>query len=79
MAREKGWGGVGVCQSGTLYAPTVVTERATSITQTSATLNASVNPNAGNVTECKFEYGTSASYGASAPCSALPGERRRAR
>ena len=28
-----------------------------SVTQTSATLNATVNPNGGEVSECKFEYG----------------------
>jgi len=40
---------------------------------TSATLNARVNPDGQNVTECEFEYGTSTSYGSSVPCSALPG------
>src|SRR5205085_11441694 len=53
--------------------PTVLTGTAASVTQTTATLAASVNPNAGNVTECRFEYGTSPSYGASAPCASLPG------
>jgi hypothetical protein len=55
-------------------APTVVTEPASSLTHTSATLNATVNPNGSAVTECKFEYGTSTSYGSSVPCLALPGE-----
>ncbi len=53
--------------------PTVVTKAASSVTQTSATLNATVNPNSGEVSECKLEYGTAASYGSSAPCSLLPG------
>jgi hypothetical protein len=44
------------------------------LTQTSATLNARVNPDGRNVTECKFEYGPSTSYGSSSPCVALPGE-----
>ena len=44
-----------------------------SVTQTSATLNAKVNPNGVEVTECKFEYGTTTAYGSSAPCSPLPG------
>jgi phosphodiesterase/alkaline phosphatase D-like protein len=54
-------------------APTVVTEAASSVTQTSASLTATVNPNEGEVSECKFEYGTTTSYGSSAPCSSLPG------
>jgi hypothetical protein len=45
----------------------------TLLTQTSATLNARVNPDGENVTECEFEYGTSTSYGSKAPCKALPG------
>ena len=54
-------------------APTVVSEPAASITQTSATLTASVNPNEGEVGECKFEYGATTSYGNTASCSSLPG------
>ena len=53
--------------------PTVVTEAASSITQTTATLNATVNPNGGEVSECKFEYGTTTSYGSSAPCTLAAG------
>jgi hypothetical protein len=53
--------------------PTVVTGAASSVTQTSATLNATVNPNDGEVSDCHFDYGTSLSYGSSVPCSALPG------
>jgi len=54
-------------------APTVVTGAVSSLTQNSATLGASVNPNGGRVSACEFEYGASASYGSSVPCSALPG------
>jgi len=54
-------------------APTVVTKAASSITQTTATLNATVNPNGGEVSTCKFEYGTTESYESSLPCSSLPG------
>ncbi len=54
-------------------APTVVTEPASAVGQTSATLNGSVNPNGGEVSECKLEYGTSSSYGSSAPCAPSPG------
>jgi phosphodiesterase/alkaline phosphatase D-like protein len=50
-----------------------VTEPASSITQTAATLNATVNPNGGEVSKCEFEYGTTKSYGSTAPCSSLPG------
>ena len=54
-------------------APAVVTEKASAITQTSATLNATVNPNGGEVSECDFEYGPTTSYGSTAPCSSAPG------
>jgi hypothetical protein len=53
--------------------PTVVTGAASSVSQTSATLGATVNPNGGEVSECKFEYGTTASYGSSGLCSPSPG------
>jgi subtilisin family serine protease len=53
--------------------PTVTTGTAALIDQTSATLNATVNPNGGTVTDCHFDYGTSESYGSSAPCASLPG------
>ena len=55
-------------------APTVVTKAASSITQTTATLNATVNPNGGEVSECKFEYGTTESYGSDrVVLASLPG------
>jgi hypothetical protein len=53
-------------------APSVETKKATAIEQNSATLNATVDPNGGDVSECKFEYGKS-TYGSSVPCSKLPG------
>ena len=53
--------------------PVVATSAASLVTQTSATLNARVNPNGGLVSECSFEYGTSTSYGSSAPCTPSPG------
>jgi phosphodiesterase/alkaline phosphatase D-like protein len=53
--------------------PTLVTDGATSIKQTEATLNATVDPDGAEVDECRFEYGTTTSYGSSASCSALPG------
>jgi hypothetical protein len=57
----------------TLSAPVVVTAAASSITQTSSTLNATVNPGGATVSECKFEYGTTTAYGSTASCSSLPG------
>ena len=53
--------------------PTVTTGTASAVTQTTATLGGSVNPNAGEVSECKLEYGTSTSYGASTTCNPAPG------
>jgi hypothetical protein len=53
--------------------PTVVTGSASALTQTSATLSATVNPNGGEVKACRFEYGTTTSYGSSASCASLPG------
>jgi len=54
-------------------APTVITGAASSLGQASATLNATVNPEDVTVSDCHFDYGTSPSYGSSAPCSSLPG------
>src|SRR5207249_2402718 len=53
--------------------PTSVTEAASAVTQTSATLHASVLPNGVEVTECRLEYGTTTAYGSSAPCAPPPG------
>ena len=53
--------------------PTVVTAAASSITRTSATLNATVNPEGAMVSDCHFEYGTTTAYGSSAACSPAPG------
>ncbi len=53
--------------------PAVLTRQASSVSESSATVNASVNPEGATATECTFEYGTTAEYGASAPCKALPG------
>ncbi len=54
--------------------PTVVTMNATSVTSSTATLNATVNPNGETVNSCRLEYGTSSkAYTASAPCTPAPG------
>jgi hypothetical protein len=52
---------------------TVETKAASSVTQTTATLNATVNPNSGTVSDCHFEYGLTETYGSSAPCVPAPG------
>jgi hypothetical protein len=54
-------------------APVVEMRPPSSITGTSATLNAIVNPNGETVSDCHFEYGTSTSYESSVPCLTLPG------
>jgi|GEM_PF-431558 len=54
--------------------PTELALAATSITQTRATMNATVNTHGGEVHECTFEYGPAggSSYPHSVPCAALP-------
>ncbi|MDQ6811666.1 MAG: S8 family serine peptidase [Actinomycetota bacterium] len=58
------------CAAGS--APSVTTGAASSIARSSATLNGAVNPNDQTVSDCRFDYGTSASYGSSVPCASLP-------
>jgi DNA-binding beta-propeller fold protein YncE len=48
--------------------PGVTTTAASSVQPRSATLNGAVNPAGVQVTSCYFEYGTSISYGQTAPC-----------
>jgi hypothetical protein len=55
------------------YPPGAAALGASSLTQTSATLNASVNPHGGEVSDCHFDYGISSAYGASAQCMPMPG------
>ena len=52
--------------------PTVTTSPASGVSQTVATLNAEVNPNGAEVSECKLEYGPTASYGSNAPPARHP-------
>jgi hypothetical protein len=54
-------------------APTAESKPASGLAQTGATLNGSVTPNGREVSECLFEYGTTTSYGSSAPCAQAPG------
>jgi uncharacterized repeat protein (TIGR01451 family) len=53
-------------------APALETRAASTTTQTATMLHATVNPEGEPVSECKFEYGTTLSYGASAPCASSP-------
>jgi hypothetical protein len=53
--------------------PTVVTQAASAVTPSTATLNATVNPHGSEVTDCKLEYGTTTAYGSTAPCTPSPG------
>jgi len=52
--------------------PSVVTGPPSAITQTSATLNATVNPNGGAPTSCEFEFNSSETY---VPCATMPGSQ----
>jgi NHL repeat-containing protein len=52
-------------------APLATTEAASGISQTAATLNGKVDAE-GNDASCEFEYGTTAAYGKSVPCSVNP-------
>jgi hypothetical protein len=65
--------GVGYGEDGSFQTPpnppVVVTGIASSVSSSYATLNATVNPNGGQTSTCRFEYGTSASYGSSVACS----------
>ena len=55
-------------------APTVTTERPSAIGQTSATLNAMINPNGAAPEECWIEYGEkTAEGGIQIPCAPSPG------
>jgi hypothetical protein len=53
--------------------PVVVTGRAWSLSDTAATLVATVNPNNADVTACSFEYGLTTDYGQVEPCEPDPG------
>jgi hypothetical protein len=75
VASNRGGGSVGADQTFTTPPdpPSATALGASSLTQTSATLNASVNPHGGEVSDCHFDYGISSAYGASAQCMPMPG------
>ena len=52
--------------------PVAATGAASAVTQTAATLNATVNPAGEALSDCRFEYGPTSAYGASTPCSTMP-------
>jgi hypothetical protein len=47
---------------------------ASDLTETSATLNGTVNPSGSLTSECRFRYGTTASYGSTVPCEESPAQ-----
>jgi hypothetical protein len=51
-----------------LAVPKASTEGADEITATGTTVHGAVNPKGQSLSDCKFEYGTSTSYGSTAPC-----------
>ena len=53
--------------------PAARTLGASAVTSDGAQLEGQVDPEGGEVTECRFEYGPSSSYGNSAPCAPAPG------
>lgn len=57
-------------------APAVHTSGTSAVTAFAATLEGTVNPRGAAVSECRFEYGTSAFFEGSVPCAALPGAGR---
>jgi streptogramin lyase len=53
--------------------PQAVTGAASSIGQSAATFNGTLNPGGVGVWDCHFEYGTTSSYGATVPCAQAAG------
>ncbi|HEY5193876.1 MAG TPA: hypothetical protein VIJ39_08420 [Solirubrobacteraceae bacterium] len=54
--------------------PATTVRPPTSVSNTTATVSGTVNPEGVQVTSCEFEYGTSASYGQIAPCEQSPAD-----
>jgi hypothetical protein len=63
---------VGHTIAATLPAPVVATGSGAASAQTTASLGASVNPNDATLSDCHFDYGATAAYGASVPCTVAP-------
>jgi len=52
--------------------PVVAPAAASDLTEVSATLRGTVNPNGEDIINCHFEYGPTRSYGTTTPCSSAP-------
>jgi hypothetical protein len=66
-------GSKGEVAIGRLPAPSVGTGGPSGVTQTTASVAGTVNPQDAPLSACRFEYGTSNSYGQSVPCVSAPG------
>lgn len=66
-------GAKGEVAAGQLPAPSVATGSPSGVTQTGATVSGTVDPQDAPLSSCRFEYGTTTSYGQSAPCASTPG------
>lgn len=53
--------------------PVVTTGEAASVAERSAVVAGAVNPAGSEVSNCRFEFGTTAAYGSNAPCGVAPG------
>ncbi len=58
--------------------PSAVTEAASAVTHTTATLNGNVNPEDGRPEECQFQYGLTTGLGTNVPCPVAPKENEEA-
>jgi hypothetical protein len=58
---------------GQIADPVAAASPAINTTQTTTTLNGTVNPGGDTIQDCRFEYGPTTSYGESAQCSEYPG------
>lgn len=59
--------------AGQLPPPALTTTGPSAVTQTGATVSGTVDPQDAPLTSCRFEYGTTSSYGHDAPCASTPG------
>ena len=50
-----------------------MTSPASAVSQTTATLNATVNPNATTISTCQFQWGTNTDYGNTTACAQTVG------
>ncbi len=71
-ASGTGDGAYGAFSTMVALAPTVQTNAPSEVTEHTAIVNASVNPNGGKVSVCEVQYGTS-TLGHVAPCASSPG------